>query len=190
MNKRYTRHLLIVLATLAPTAALAHPGHADAGASFMAGLLHPLTGLDHVLMIAAISAWAAMLRPLQRVAVAACLAGSVAVGAVLPFAPVHGAGLEAAIGLTVVGSGILLAMSRRWPLWATGLLASGFAMIHGLAHGAEGPATAAYVTALAISTGTLALAVTCLAARLRAGNTWWRVGGVATAAAGAAAILG
>ena len=61
------------LATLTPMAALAHPGHDVTGAGFMAGLMHPLTGLDHVLMIIATSLWAAQLQPAGRVMVAACL---------------------------------------------------------------------------------------------------------------------
>ena len=30
------------------TAALAHPGHESSGATLFAGLIHPLTGLDHL----------------------------------------------------------------------------------------------------------------------------------------------
>ncbi len=80
---RRTTLVALLLGALAPTAALAHPGHAT-GANLVAGVLHPLTGLDHVLMIVAVSAWAALLAPSGRLLVAACLALFVALGALLP----------------------------------------------------------------------------------------------------------
>ncbi|MET0279974.1 MAG: HupE/UreJ family protein [Steroidobacteraceae bacterium] len=189
INARPLRYLIPLCAVLAPAAALAHPGH-GAGAGFVAGLIHPLTGLDHVLMIVAVSAWAALLGPLHRVLVAACLAAFVAAGALLPYTAAAGAGLEAAIALTVAGSGMLLALGRRWPMWAAGLLAGSFALVHGIAHGAEGPANSAlYVPGLAAATGTLALAVSFAAARWQAASGWWRAGGALTAAAGTAALF-
>jgi urease accessory protein len=156
--------------------------------SLMAGLLHPLTGLDHVLMIIAVSAWASMLAPSGRVAIAACLALAVGVGALLPVG--GGAPLEAGIALTVVGAGILLAVGRRWPLWATALLATTFALIHGFAQGSEGPArSAAYVSGLVVATGALALGVSFLSNRLRHRQPWLRAGGAASAAAGLSLLV-
>jgi urease accessory protein len=179
----------IVACTLFPTMALAHPGH-GVGQDFMAGVLHPLSGLDHVLMIVAVSAWASLLQRAGRVMVATCLSLFVAVGAVLSTAPAPEPLLEAAIALTVVGSGILLALGRRWPLWATGTVAALFAMIHGLAHGAEGPATSlGYVPGLAIATGSSALVVSFLAARLQSQPIWLRLAGGISALAGVAAIF-
>ena len=46
--------------------ALAHPG--GHGASMMAGLAHPLLGLDHLLAMLAVGVWAAMLASQKRVA--------------------------------------------------------------------------------------------------------------------------
>jgi urease accessory protein len=178
----------MVAFTLVPTMALAHPGH-GVGQDFMTGVLHPLSGLDHVLMIVAVSAWASLLQRVGRVIVATCLALFVAVGAVLSTAsPAPEPLLEAAIALTVVGSGILLALGRRWPLWATGTLAAFFAMIHGLAHGAEGPTISlGYVPGLAIATGSFALGVSFLAARLQSQRIWLRLAGGIGALAGVAA---
>jgi urease accessory protein len=191
MNAR-TRLLTIATATaatLTPALAMAHPGH-GVGQHFVAGVLHPLTGLDHVLMIVAISAWAALLNPAGRVIVAVCLALFVAAGAVVPAAPVSGPSLEAAIAFTVVGSGVLLALGRRWPLWATGTIAVMFATIHGFAHGAEGPANSlAYVPGLAIATGGLALAISTIAARPQLPRMWLRVAGGLGAVAGATAMF-
>jgi urease accessory protein len=150
--------------------------------------MHPLTGLDHLLMIVAVSAWASLLAPAGRMVVAACLALFVGIGALLPAS--GGPMLETAIALTVVGAGILLAIGRKWPLWATGILAAGFAVIHGIAHGAEGPGrNAAYITSLVAATGGLAFMVSCLASLLRTQQAWLRAGGVLGAAAGLSALL-
>jgi urease accessory protein len=54
MNK--TRTCLLLLSGLALSLpAAAHPGHAETG--FAAGLLHPLTGLDHLLALLAVGLW-------------------------------------------------------------------------------------------------------------------------------------
>src|SRR5262245_38255775 len=47
---------------VAATAALAHPGHdaATVGASLWAGLAHPFTGVDHLLAMAAVGVWSAL----------------------------------------------------------------------------------------------------------------------------------
>ncbi len=189
MNKPTIRNVTtLLLAALTPVAALAHPGHDGVGAGFMAGLMLPLTGADHVLMIVAVSAWAAQLKPAGRVIIAACLGLFVAIGALAPVAPPAGPGLEAAIALTVMGSGILLAMGRRWPLWATASFAALFALIHGFAHGAEGPATSSrYVPGLVVATAGLALAVSFLAARLQAHRVWLRIAGALSAIGGVVA---
>jgi urease accessory protein len=178
----------LLLSALAP-AAMAHPGH-DAGASFMAGVMHPLTGLDHVLMIIAVSAWAATLKPVGRTAVAGCLGAFVAIGALLPVAPVSGPALEAAIALTVIGAGILLALGRRWSLGIACTVAALFAVIHGFAHGAEGPANSPlYVPGLAAATVGLAFSASLVAARLQSLRSWLRVAGGLGAIAGMSAMI-
>jgi urease accessory protein len=177
----------LLLAALAP-AAMAHPGH-SAGAGFMAGVMHPLTGLDHVLMIIAVSAWAAAFKPAGRLMMAACLGAFVAIGALLPVAPLSGAALEIAIALTVIGAGILLALGRRWSLGITCTVAALFALIHGFAHGAEGPANIPlYVPGLVAATASLALVVSFLIARLRSHHDWLQAVGVATTATGVALL--
>lgn len=191
INHPVRRLASLALLALAPALALAHPGHgADAhaaGSHLLEGLLHPLTGLDHLLMITAVSAWAALLQPRHRVVVALALAACVGIGAVLNTGA--GALLEAAIALTVLGSGVLLAVGRSWPAWATALLAAGFALIHGLAHGTEGPAhSGAYLAGLMLATAGNALVVSFVAAALQRQRLWWRIGGALSATTGAASL--
>jgi urease accessory protein len=85
---------------------------------------------------------------------------------------------------------MLLALGRRWPLWATAATAAAFATIHGFAHGAEGPANAlAYVPGLAMATGGLALVVSFAAAALSSRQGWLRLAGATSAAFGVSALL-
>lgn len=180
---RFLTVTTMVLASLLSPAVLAHPGH-GVGQDFAAGVLHPLSGLDHVLMIVAVSAWAGAMSRQGRLLVAACLALFVAAGALLP-APAAGPALEVAIALTVVGSGLLLAMGKRWPLGASAALAALFAVIHGFAHGAEGPAgSLAYIPGLALATGGLALGVSFVAMRLQSQRRWLQLAGMVGAATG------
>jgi urease accessory protein len=186
VNLRRSAVAAMLLATLAPATAFAHPGH-NAGEHLIAGVLHPLTGLDHVLMIVAVSAWAALLATKGRILVAGCLALFVGTGALLPVG--GGPALEAAIAMTVIGAGMLLAVGRRWPLWATGALGALFALVHGFAHGAEGPANSfAYVAGLMLATAALALLVSFLAALLQSRPMWLRAAGLASAALGTGAL--
>lgn len=180
---------ILLAALLGPSAALAHPGH-EAGTTFVAGLLHPLGGVDHVLMIIAVSAWAAMFPVAGRMLVVGSLALFVTLGAALPLAPA-GTGLETALALTVIGSGALLALGRRMPLWAAGLLAGGFALVHGFAHGTEGPAVSGlYIPGLAIATAGLALTVSFTAARMQQRVAVLRAAGCLGALGGVAALVG
>ncbi len=188
MSRLAPRRILPFAALLlASPAALAHPGEGSHAGHLMEGLLHPLTGLDHVLMIVAASTWSALLSLRGRLLVAACLASSVGIGALLPVG--GGPLLESAIALTVVGSGLLLAIGRRVSPWASGTLVAGFALVHGFAHGAEGPAHAGlYVPGLVIATALLAALVSLVAVRLTARPMWLRLAGAASAATGAAAL--
>ncbi|WP_260427457.1 HupE/UreJ family protein, partial [Pseudomonas aeruginosa] len=59
--------LLAALALLAaPALAFAHPGHGEHG--LVAGLAHPLTGLDHLLAMFAVGLWAAQQQGAARLA--------------------------------------------------------------------------------------------------------------------------
>ncbi|MEO8313671.1 MAG: HupE/UreJ family protein [Pseudomonadota bacterium] len=188
-----TRNRLFALASLTavamvPALAMAHPGH-GVGQNFVAGMMHPLTGLDHILMIVAVSAWAGAMPRTGRVIVPACLAVFVAIGALAPV-QISGPALEASVALTVMGAGMLLALGHRWPTWATAVLAALFALIHGFAHGAEGPMESlTYVPGLAAATGGLALAVSFLAAGLQSHRGWMRSIGLASATFGVVALF-
>lgn len=128
------RPLLAGLLLLLPEIALAHTGHGIAG-GLATGLLHPITGLDHLLAMVAVGLLAVRLggRLLWALPLAfplLMLLGAIAGAGVL------GAGaVEAGILLSVVILGGLIARGR--PLsegLALGLVGV-FALFHGQAHG-------------------------------------------------------
>jgi urease accessory protein len=131
----------IAFATVAvPTVASAHPGHEGAG--FVHGLLHPLSGVDHILAMVAVGLFAARLggRALWLVpasfVTAMALAGAAGMtGLSLPH-------VEAGIALSILVLGAAIAFQTTMPVAAAMALVAFFAVFHGYAHGAEMPETA------------------------------------------------
>jgi urease accessory protein len=115
--------------------AAAHPGHGESG--MMAGLLHPVTGLDHLLALLALGMWSrrqrhgAVLPPvfLVLMALGASCAGLLADGA-LP-------ALEMSIAATVLLLGVLAASALHMPPELAVALAGVCGFLHGIAHGRE-----------------------------------------------------
>jgi urease accessory protein len=48
-----------IVSILLPSAAAAHVGQGDVGGGFLAGVLHPISGLDHVVAMVAVGIWGA-----------------------------------------------------------------------------------------------------------------------------------
>lgn len=117
--------------------ALAHPGH-EAASGFAAGLLHPLTGIDHLLALLAVGLWS---RQQQRgYVLAPTFLVMMALGAASS-AGVHLPALELSIAATVLLLGVLAACSprlqERVPPQVAVLTVGACAFVHGLAHGNE-----------------------------------------------------
>jgi urease accessory protein len=154
---------LAALIALLPAAALAHdPAAAPSGFDY--GLLHPLTGPDHLLAMLAVGLWAAAS---GRPALAAY--PSVFLGAMLTGAAVGAAGAvpfvaEPMILASVIALGALVAFAVAAPPAAGGALVLLFGLAHGLAHGAEGPAgqMAAFAAGFTLSTAALIAAGACI----------------------------
>ena len=181
------QRLGLAAAALLPTLALAHTG-ADAPHvhdAFLSGLLHPLTGLDHLAAMLALGIWSALtVRPAALAPAAFVLL--LAAGALAGFAGLAVPAVEPMIGVSLLVIGLLLARRQQLPLAAGAALAGGFAFFHGVAHGSElaaggAPALAGMLvgTALLLLTG-LALGRYLLHSRRT----------LSTAAGGAVALLG
>ncbi len=114
----------------------------ETGGGFAIGFLHPLGGVDHVLVMLAVGFWAAHLGgrarwgvPASFVAMMAAGGGTAMAGVTLPF-------VEAGIALSVAVLGGLIGARVRMPIAMGMALAGGFALYHGLAHGLAAPAAA------------------------------------------------
>lgn len=130
--------LFTVAAALVALPAAAHPETAAATA-FTSGLLHPVTGVDHLLAMLGIGLWS---RQQSSPAVALMFLAGMAGGAlVFGSVPVPAAaeGLMAA-GVALVG--ILLAVERKASAWAALPLMTLLGALHGQTHAAELPASA------------------------------------------------
>lgn len=139
MNIEKFSFILVLL--LFSSVALAHPDHFSYESSgFSSGLLHPLTGFDHLIAMFAVGLWAAQQQGKSRLAVPTTFVATMLIGGLLganlgtslPF-------MENAIAVSVLALGLLVALAVRLPLLISVLVSALFAINHGYAHGMEIP---------------------------------------------------
>ena len=134
---RSSRILIALCAAMLPLAVQAHPGH-ETHAGFLQGVLHPLSGWDHLAVLLCLGVVAA-----GRGARIATLCGGLLVLALGGGAALglnwHVDFVEPAIIATVAACLLLLAFRRRISAGAVLGLSMAFAAIHGIAHGQEAP---------------------------------------------------
>lgn len=133
---------LIVLAIAAPAASAHGLGVHTHDAGLVAGMLHPFSGLDHLLAMVAVGLWAAQQGGRALWVLPLSFVGAMAVGAMLGMSGMAFAGMEAGIALSVLALGVLVALRRRMLLPFAAALAGLFALFHGIAHGQEMPLAA------------------------------------------------
>lgn len=136
------------LALLSPVTALAHPG--SEAHSFIAGALHPLGGLDHLLAMLAVGLLAGSAAGNMRWWLPATFVSAIAVGGALGAIGEGGALIEIGIAFSLVVFGTALVLKRplRAPMLV--MLTAVFALFHGHAHGAE---MGAHLSALPYAAG-------------------------------------
>lgn len=143
---------------LAPALATAHIGQGDVGGGFVAGVLHPVLGLDHVIAMVAVGMWGAQLGAPAIWLLPVTFPLVMAFGGVLGAMGVPVPGIEVGIALSAVALGAMVAFAARPPLWVAAVLVGLFAIFHGHAHGAELPESAnaiAFSVGFVVATGTL-----------------------------------
>lgn len=120
-------------------AASAHSG-ADAGGhhgiSFVDGLLHPLTGPDHLAAMLAVGCWSALTARRAWLAPLA-FATMLLVGAIAGLRGLSLPAGEPAIVTSLLVLGLLVATRRALPVASATILVGAFAVFHGMAHGLE-----------------------------------------------------
>jgi urease accessory protein len=145
---------------LVPAPAFAHPGH-ETASSFLSGLLHPLTGFDHLAAMLMVGLWAGM--ALRRylwappVAFVTFMLAGFAYGLAGGPLPVT----ELLVLASLVVLGLALLFDVRAPLGLALALVALFAFAHGHAHGAELPNGAVawrFAAGFALMTASLHLA--------------------------------
>ncbi len=182
-----------MLALAIPAPALAHEGTGLAG-GIIAGFIHPLSGLDHMLAMVSVGIWGAFLgRPLV-VALPMLFPTAMAVGGGLAIASIPFPPIEIGIAASVVTLGLMILLAVRAPVALACLVVGAFALFHGYAHGVELPSAAdpiGYSMGFVLSTGLLHLAGIGLglARRFSAGAVALRVAGGAIALAGTGFML-
>lgn len=144
-----------VLFTL-PGFAFAHSGHNDSG--LMAGVIHPLSGMDHLLAMFAVGLWAAQQKGSARWSFPTTFVGCMLLGGLLGFDGVYIPYLETGIAASVVTLGLLVALVARTPLVVSILITGSSGLVHGIAHGLELPGMSspvAYAAGFVIATSGL-----------------------------------
>lgn len=151
-----SKALFALALLLSPALAFAHDGHTHSG--LLAGLAHPLQGLDHLLALLAIGLWAAQQSGAARWAVPLTFVACMALGGLLGFAGMQLPHIETGIAASVLALGLLVTFAARLPLAVAMALTAIFALSHGVAHGLELPLAAspwAYAFGFALATAAL-----------------------------------
>ena len=164
MNLLVSRSIALVALLCTPLLVQAHPGHAETTGLALGlgqGLGHPIGGLDHLLAMLAVGLWASQLGGSARWLMPVLFVAFMLVGAGLGMNGFALPMVEQGIVASVVVLGLLLLWAKRLPLAAGATLVTAFAMLHGLAHGAEMPVSSnamLYMAGFAVSTALLHLA--------------------------------
>jgi urease accessory protein len=155
--RRGSAQALALLAACWAQAASAHVQRAEA-AGLLTGLLHPVSGLDHVLAMVAVGLWGAQLGMPAIWVLPVAFPLVMALGGLLGFLGVPVPGVEVGIAASAIVLGAAVAFELRAPLVIAALLVGCFAIFHGHAHGTElppGQSALLYSLGFVIATGCL-----------------------------------
>jgi len=195
MHPKLLNTLILIAACALSTGARAHidtevGAHAELG--LLNGLLHPLSGLDHLAAMLAVGFWSALTaRRFWTTPLA--FAAMLLVGALLGMAGMALPAVEPMIATSLLVLGLLVALRARLPALLAAALVGVFAIFHGVAHGTElvGAATIwAPLAGMLITTVALHAAGLGLGLTLRTRNLWGaRLAGAAVTLFGSFLLL-
>lgn len=151
-----SRNLLLLTLLAAPCIANAHP-LSRASSDFATGFDHPLSGLDHLLVMIAVGIWALQLGSRASWLMPLSFLSAMCFGGVLAISGVHLPLVETGIVASVFFLGSALIFKVRSPLLVALPLVGLFAIFHGYAHGSEiaGAFALPYSTGFLIGTALL-----------------------------------
>ncbi|HUP22154.1 MAG TPA: HupE/UreJ family protein [Thermoanaerobaculia bacterium] len=136
---------------------LAHERHGTV-AGLLAGLYHPVSGLDHVLAMIAVGLWGAQLGAPALWLLPVTFPVVMAFGGALGLAGLGIPGVEIGIALSAVLLGAMVLGEVRPPPWVSAGLVGALAIFHGHAHGTElpqGESALLYSLGFVMATGAL-----------------------------------
>jgi len=155
---RVARAILVLAAMIAATEGLSAHEQGGQAQGFLTGLVHPISGLDHVLAMVAVGLWGAQLGAPALWLLPVTFPVVMAIGGCLGLVGIPLPGVEAGIALSAVLLGAAVAIEARPPLAVAAVLVGCFAIFHGHAHGTElppGQSGLAYSIGFVMATGCL-----------------------------------
>ncbi|MDU3046280.1 HupE/UreJ family protein [Bradyrhizobium sp.] len=148
---------VVLLSVLTASPGFAHE-QTGVGGGLAAGLLHPLTGLDHLVAMVAVGIWGAQLGGAAIWVLPIVFPLVMALGAVVGILKIGLPVPELVIALSALVLGLAVALRVRAPFVLAAAVVAVFAIFHGHAHGAELPSAAnplAYGCGFVVATGLL-----------------------------------
>jgi urease accessory protein len=131
--KTITIRLITLLCALSFSGvALAHTG-LETSSGLMSGVLHPLTGIDHLAFMLVVGLWAARGSNKQKWIPLMVLPIFMLIGAVCVYAGIGFAGIEVSIALSVMIMGLFILRGMNVQTGSVAVIAF-FALFHGQAH--------------------------------------------------------
>jgi urease accessory protein len=140
-----------------PYVAWAHERVGETG-GFLVGLLHPVSGLDHMAAMVAVGLWGAQLGVPAIWALPVTFPIVMAFGGALGIRGMPIPGVELGVALSALALGMVILWEVRPPLAVAATVVGLFAIFHGHAHGGELPPAAnhmLYSLGFVVATGTL-----------------------------------
>lgn len=133
--------LAMGLVLLANNIAFAHGNHGGAplGNGFVAGLTHPVSGLDHVVAMVAVGLWGAQLGAPAIWLLPIAFPLVMAIGAAMGLLGYPLPGVEIGIACSAIVLGLMVLLEARPPIAVSLGMVAVFALFHGHAHGTELP---------------------------------------------------
>jgi urease accessory protein len=156
------RTLLFSAAFLAASTSLAsaHPGH-TLFTDMSAGLLHPLSGFDHILAMFAVGLLAVQNGGASKLFLPLTFVAAMAVGGLVGVSSFEMPYMELGIAGSIVFLGVVIASGKNLTKMTSTVMVALFAIVHGMAHGTEIPADTsilAFGIGMLFATGSLHIA--------------------------------
>lgn len=176
-----------------PSSSLAH---SVGGGGILAGLSHPVLGLDHLLAMVCVGILSAQIGGRAIWTIPMTFVGVMLIGGLLGMSGVPFMSVELGITFSVIVLGLALAVGKKFPIGVALLFVGFFALFHGHAHGTEMPTLvrpALYALGFVCGTALIHLGgvlIGFLSNRFARGPELLRLGGVGVAGVGLFLLMG